>query len=59
MKRKIRGKYHVYSHSGKHMGGPYDTEAEANERLRQIDAAKHAKKGGLSEHKRKKGPALK
>jgi len=43
MKRKVKGKWHVYSESGKHMGGPYKSEREANERLRQMEAGKHAR----------------
>jgi len=54
MKRKIKGRWHVYSKGGKHMGGPYDSEKQANERLRQIEAAKHAKAAGLSIPKRRK-----
>ncbi len=37
----------VYSHDGKrHLGGPHKTRREANERLRQVEAAKAAKASG-------------
>lgn len=35
----------VYSESGKKLGGPYKTKAEATKRLRQVEYFKH-KKGG-------------
>lgn len=37
--------YHVVAESGKHMGGPYGSRDAANERLRQIEAAKHIAAG--------------
>jgi hypothetical protein len=45
MKRKIKGKWYVYSESGRGMGGPYKTEEQANERLRQLEYFK--KKGHI------------
>ena len=45
MKKKILGKWHLFSRDGrKHLGGPYDTEKEVNERERQVIAAREAKK---------------
>lgn len=45
MTLKRDGKWYVLSEDGtKKLGGPYGSEAEANERLRQIEAAKAAKK---------------
>lgn len=39
--------YHVRSEDGKNLGGPYKTEKEAKERLRQVEYfKKHQKKGG-------------
>lgn len=47
MIRIIEGTYHAFSHDGKrHLGGPYATRGEANERLRQVEAAKAAKASG-------------
>lgn len=40
--RKEHGKYRVYSEDGDPMGGPYETMAEAEERLRQIEHHKGA-----------------
>lgn len=37
------GKWNVYSESGKHMGGPYNSKEEAVKRLRQIEFFKHKK----------------
>lgn len=45
MIRKEGSKWYVYSESGKNLGGPYDTKAEAKKRLQQIEYFKH-KKGG-------------
>lgn len=45
MIRKEKDGYHVYAESGRHMGGPYATEAEAKRRIRQIEVFKHLKKG--------------
>lgn len=39
--KEENGKWNVYSESGKHMGGPYATKAEAVKRLRQIEFFKH------------------
>ena len=44
IKRVENGKWHVYSESGRHMGGPYSSEAEANHRLQQIEYFKRMKK---------------
>lgn len=41
---KSRGKYVVKSHDGQKELGTYDTLEAAHERLRQVEAAKHAKK---------------
>lgn len=41
MIRKVKGKWHVYSESGKHMGGPYNTRDQAVKRLQQIEHFKH------------------
>lgn len=39
--REESGKWHVYSEDGsKHLGGPYETKAEAVERLRQVEGHK-------------------
>ena len=38
--------WHVYAENGKHMGGPYKTEMEADRRLRQIEYFKHQKEKG-------------
>ena len=44
MKKKVNGKWHLYSKDGeKHLGGPYDSEKQVNERERQVIAAKEAK----------------
>ena len=45
MIRKAGGKYVVLAESGRRMG-TYDTKAEAQKRLRQIEFFKHAKQGG-------------
>ena len=37
MVRKKNGKWYVYSHKGKKLGGPYASRAEAVKRLRQIE----------------------
>lgn len=44
MIRKQGGKYYVYSEKGKKLGGPYDTKAEAEKRLGQVEYYKHKKK---------------
>jgi len=38
---KRNGKYFVKSESGKNLGGPYKTRAEAEKRLRQVEWFKH------------------
>lgn len=40
------GKWYVVSETGDPLGGPYDSEEEAAERLRQVEAAKAAKDRG-------------
>lgn len=42
MKRKEEDGWHVYSEKGKHFGGPYKTETEANKRLQQMEFYKKA-----------------
>jgi cation transport regulator len=39
--KEENGKWFVYSESGKELGGPYDSEEEANKRLKQIEYFKH------------------
>lgn len=39
------GKFYVKSESGKNLGGPYDSRAEAEKRLRQVEYFKHVKPG--------------
>lgn len=34
---KRKDGYHVVSESGKHLGGPYKTEEDAEKRLRQVE----------------------
>ena len=41
--KKPKGWY-VLSEKGKHMGGPYKTRQEAEDRLKQIEMFKHIKK---------------
>ena len=43
MIRKVQGGYRVLSESGRNMG-TYQTKAEAEKRLRQIEMFKHLKK---------------
>lgn len=43
IKRHEKDGWHVYSESGKHMGGPYPSESGANKRLQQIEYFKHQK----------------
>jgi hypothetical protein len=45
MIRKINGKYVVLSEKTGRTFGSYDTRAEAEKRLRQIEFFKHVKKG--------------
>jgi len=42
MIRKKNGKWYVISHEGKSLGGPYDSEAAAKKRLREVEYFKHA-----------------
>ena len=44
MIRKVKGGYKVVSESGKNLGGPYKSKAQAQKRLRQVEAFKHMKK---------------
>jgi len=37
MIRKTKGGYHVLSHKGRNLGGPYKTKAAAQKRLRQVE----------------------
>ncbi len=37
--------YHVVSESGKNLGGPYKSMAEAKKRLQQVEVFKHMKAG--------------
>lgn len=49
MIKQQSGKYHLYSKDGsKHLGGPYNTRAEAEERERQVQHFKHAAKAEVS-----------
>ena len=43
MIRKVKGGYKVVSESGKNLGGPYKSKAQAQKRLRQVEAFKHQK----------------
>lgn len=46
MIKQENGKYHLYSKDGsKHLGGPYDSRGEAEERERQVNYFKHQKAG--------------
>ncbi len=45
MIRKVKQGYKVLSESGKNLGGPYKTKAEAEKRLRQVEYFKHRKPG--------------
>lgn len=38
---KKKDGYHVVSESGKNLGGPYKTEAQAKKRLAQVEMFKH------------------
>ena len=42
---RTKGGYKVKSESGKNLGGPYRSRAQAQKRLRQVHAFKHMKKG--------------
>ncbi len=44
MIRKVKGGYKVVGESGKNLGGPYKTEAEARKRLRQVEYFKRVKR---------------
>ena len=41
---KKNKKFYVVSRKGKHLGGPYNSRAEALRRLRQVEWFKHHKK---------------
>lgn len=43
MIKKVKGGYKVLSESGKNMGGPYKSKAQAEKRLRQVEFFKHRK----------------
>ncbi len=43
MIRKEKDGYRVLSESGKNLGGPFRTKAEAEKRLRQVEYFKHRK----------------
>jgi hypothetical protein len=44
MIKKVKGGYKVVSgKTGRNLGGPYKTKAQANKRLRQVEFFKHAK----------------
>ena len=43
MIRKVKGGYKLFSKSGKNLGGPYKTRAEAEKRERQVQYFKHLK----------------
>jgi len=43
MIRKVMGKYYVFSEKGKRLSKAYDTKAEAEKRLRQIEYFKYKK----------------
>jgi hypothetical protein len=47
MIRKVSGGYLVVSESGKSLGGPYKSKAEAEKRLKQVEMFKHMKKRSL------------
>jgi len=38
--------WHVVSHAGKNLGGPYKSKAAAQKRLKEVEAFKHMKKRG-------------
>jgi len=42
---KVKGGHKVVSHEGKNLGGPYKTEKEAKERLKEVEYFKHRDKG--------------
>jgi len=41
--KKVKGGYKVLSESGKNLGGPYKSKAQAEKRLRQVEFFKHRK----------------
>lgn len=45
MIKKVKGGWAVVSHSGKKLGGPYKTHAQAEKRLAQVEMFKHMKPG--------------
>jgi len=44
MIRKVPGGYKVVSHTGKNLGGPYKSRAQASKRLQQVEYFKRAGK---------------
>ncbi len=40
---KVKGGYKVVSEKGKNLGGPYESKAAAEKRLRQVEFFKHRK----------------
>ena len=52
MIRKQRGKYVVLSEKTGRKFGTYDTKAEAEKRLRQVEFFKHAKGAGKARRRR-------
>lgn len=43
MIQKVKGGYKVLSESGKNLGGPCKSKAQAEKRLRQVEFFKHRK----------------
>jgi hypothetical protein len=43
---KVRGGYEVKSHTGKNLGGPYRSKAQAEKRLKQVETFKHIHRVG-------------
>lgn len=41
MIRNVKGKWFVFSESGRKLGGPYDSKAAAEKRLRQVEFFKN------------------
>lgn len=46
-----KGGYGVKSESGKNLGGPYKTKAQADKRLKQVEYFKHAHGGDKAKKK--------
>ena len=40
---KKKDGYHVVSHTGKNLGGPYKSKTAAQKRLKEVEAFKHMK----------------